>query len=101
MDQNVQFQPTDIIAVRLQAQQWNVVMSALAEIPWRMSAPIIEAIRGQSFAGAFNPGPDPDGDPDPDPEPAPLSPVDAGPVATPEPAPQAKHSKKRDPVTVR
>jgi hypothetical protein len=39
---------TDSISVTLQAQQWNVVLSALAEAPWRISDPVIRAIVAQT-----------------------------------------------------
>jgi hypothetical protein len=39
--------PTDKVPITLEAQQWNVVLMALAEAPFKISAPLIEAIRGQ------------------------------------------------------
>ena len=43
-------QPTDPIAVTLQAQQWNVVLGALAEAPWRVADPLIREIARQAEA---------------------------------------------------
>ena len=39
--------PDQPIAVTLEAQQWNVVLGALGEAPWRISNPLIQKIVGQ------------------------------------------------------
>ena len=40
-------QPDQPIAITLEAQQWNVVLGALGEAPWRLSNPVIQRIVGQ------------------------------------------------------
>ncbi|HXI58305.1 MAG TPA: hypothetical protein VNO55_19695 [Polyangia bacterium] len=40
-------QPTDRLSVTLEARQWEAVMSLLSEAPYRVSAALIDAIRGQ------------------------------------------------------
>jgi hypothetical protein len=40
-------QPDLPIMISLEAQQWNVVLGALGEAPWRISNPIIQRIVGQ------------------------------------------------------
>lgn len=48
-------QPIDAsapIEVTLQAQQWNVVLAALSEAPYRIAKPLIDAIGGQLQANA-------------------------------------------------
>ena len=46
--------PATLITVTMQAQDWNVVMGLLAEVPapYRVSAPIIAKLTGQLQAGA-------------------------------------------------
>lgn len=46
MDQQA-FNPDDRIEVSLKAQEWNTVMAALSDAPYRVAAPLIEAIRSQ------------------------------------------------------
>jgi hypothetical protein len=41
-------QPTDPISITLEAQQWNTVLGALAEAPWRIADPVIRAIASQT-----------------------------------------------------
>ena len=43
-----QFQPTEQVTVTLEAQQWNTVIGALAEAPYRIAAPLIERIAMQA-----------------------------------------------------
>jgi hypothetical protein len=38
---------TDQIRLMLEAQQWNVVMTGLQELPYRVSAPVIAALSQQ------------------------------------------------------
>jgi hypothetical protein len=38
---------TQPFTVTLQAQEWNQVLAALGEAPYRVSAPLIQAIGGQ------------------------------------------------------
>lgn len=45
--QPIQLNPTDKIPITLEAQQWNLVLMTLAEAPFKIAAPLIEAIRGQ------------------------------------------------------
>lgn len=40
--------PTDRISVELEAQQWNIVLAAMGEAPWRLADPIIRAISHQA-----------------------------------------------------
>jgi hypothetical protein len=55
MDQQpMQFQPNERLEISLEAQQWNVVLAALYEIPYRHSAPIIDVIRLQSMSRERN-----------------------------------------------
>jgi hypothetical protein len=44
--------PDQLLTATLEAQQWNAVMSALHEAPYRMAAPIIEALSRQLQAAA-------------------------------------------------
>jgi hypothetical protein len=44
--------PTTPISVTLQAQQWNAVLAVLSDQPYRLSAPLIEAITTQANAVA-------------------------------------------------
>lgn len=43
-------QATDPISITLQAQQWNVVLGALMEAPWRIADPMIREITRQAEA---------------------------------------------------
>jgi hypothetical protein len=43
-------QPTDAIAVTLQAQEWQMVMAQLAEGPYRVVAPLLASIQTQCMA---------------------------------------------------
>jgi hypothetical protein len=38
---------TMVLSVQLEAQQWNAVMAALVEAPYRVVAPLIESITQQ------------------------------------------------------
>lgn len=40
--------PTDPISITLEAQQWNVVIGALMEAPWRVVDPVLRAINAQA-----------------------------------------------------
>jgi hypothetical protein len=40
-------QPDQSIAITLEAQQWNIVLGALGEAPWRLSNPVIQRIVAQ------------------------------------------------------
>ena len=42
--------PQQPLTVTLEAQQWNAVMALLAEGPYRISAPLIQAIQQQCMA---------------------------------------------------
>jgi hypothetical protein len=44
--------PTTPVPVTLQAQQWNTVLAVLSDQPYRLSAPLIEAITTQANAVA-------------------------------------------------
>jgi len=46
---------TDPVTVTLEAQQWNVVLGALAETPWRIADPVIPAIARQTQPKAEQP----------------------------------------------
>lgn len=47
-------QPTDRIAVTLETQQWNIIIVALAEAPWKLADPILREIKHQAeLAGAM------------------------------------------------
>lgn len=39
---------TDPISITLEAQQWNVVIGALMEAPWRVADPVLRAITAQT-----------------------------------------------------
>lgn len=41
-------QATDPVSITLEAQQWNVVIGALMDVPWRYSDAILRAIRAQT-----------------------------------------------------
>jgi len=43
--------PITPLAVTLQAQQWNAVLAILSDQPYRVAAPLIDAITGQANAG--------------------------------------------------
>ena len=45
-------QPNEPITITLEAQQWNVVLGALGEIPWRLADPVIRAITSQANPAA-------------------------------------------------
>jgi hypothetical protein len=36
--------PNTVIMVKLEAQQWNVVLGALADAPYKVAAPLIQAM---------------------------------------------------------
>jgi hypothetical protein len=42
------FQPTDPVPVTLQAQEWNTVIGALMDAPYRIAAPLIGKIVAQA-----------------------------------------------------
>jgi len=42
--------PTTPISITLQAQQWNTVLAVLSDQPYRVSAPLIDAITTQANA---------------------------------------------------
>jgi len=44
--------PTTPISIKMQAQAWNTVLAVLSEQPYRLSAPLIEAITTQANAVA-------------------------------------------------
>jgi hypothetical protein len=44
--------PSQPLTVTLEAQQWNAVMALLAEGPYRISAPLIQAIQQQCMAAS-------------------------------------------------
>jgi hypothetical protein len=39
--------PTDRLTVELEAQQWNQVLGLIAEGPYRVSAPLMQALQAQ------------------------------------------------------
>jgi hypothetical protein len=39
--------PDQLLTATLEAQQWNIVMSALHDAPYRVAAPLIEALSRQ------------------------------------------------------
>jgi hypothetical protein len=43
-------QPDQPITITLQAQQWNVVLNALAEAPWRIADPVMRELTRQTAA---------------------------------------------------
>jgi hypothetical protein len=45
------FEPAAVITIALEAQQWNLVLAALGEAPYRVSAPLIAAITQQATRG--------------------------------------------------
>jgi hypothetical protein len=40
--------PTDPVSVTLQAQEWNSVLAALMEAPYRLAAPLVQKIGEQA-----------------------------------------------------
>jgi hypothetical protein len=44
---NTGFEATTLLVVKLEAQQWNVVMAALGELPYKHSAPLVQAVMEQ------------------------------------------------------
>lgn len=44
--------PSTEIPIKLQVQQWNVVLEILSNQPWRTVAPLIEAITSQANTAA-------------------------------------------------
>jgi len=44
--------PQQPLTVTLEAQQWNAVMALLSEGPYRIAAPLIEAIQRQCMAAS-------------------------------------------------
>jgi hypothetical protein len=40
--------PTDPVTVTLQAQEWNSVLAALIEAPYRIAAPLVQKIGEQA-----------------------------------------------------
>lgn len=59
------------IPIALTEADWNVIMQALAEMPFRLSAPVIQRIQQQAAARA--PEPQPAAQPAAQPEPIPLA----------------------------
>lgn len=43
-------EPTDKLTIVLEAQQWNVLLAQLAEGPYRVVAPLLQAIQQQCSA---------------------------------------------------
>ena len=41
------FEATTLLVVKLEAQQWNVVMAAMGELPYKHSAPVVAALMEQ------------------------------------------------------
>jgi hypothetical protein len=50
--QNNPVPPALVMSVRMQAQQWNMVLAALAKTPYETAAPLIQAIQDQLEAQA-------------------------------------------------
>lgn len=44
--------PTTAIPITLQVQQWNAVLAILSDQPYRVAAPLIEAITSQASTAA-------------------------------------------------
>lgn len=49
---------TDPVSITLEAQQWNIVLGALGEAPWRIADPVIRAIAQQTQPQAATPEPE-------------------------------------------
>jgi hypothetical protein len=49
------FNPTDRLTATLEAQQWNQVLAALGEGPYRIVNPIIQALHDQLYAQQAEP----------------------------------------------
>ena len=45
-------QHTDPLIVTLEAQQWNVVLAGLGELPWRVANPVMQRLLPQLEAAA-------------------------------------------------
>jgi hypothetical protein len=50
MNSNQQIPATQPFTVTLEAQQWNAVLAALTDAPYKISAPLIQAI-GEQLQG--------------------------------------------------
>jgi hypothetical protein len=48
MQQPQPFNPGDVIAINLTANEWNLVLSQLQEGPWKIVAPLIGKIQMQA-----------------------------------------------------
>ena len=48
--------PTDPVTITLQAQQWNVIIEVLHNAPYRVAAPLIQAISEQARAPTVQQG---------------------------------------------
>jgi hypothetical protein len=48
-------QPTEPVTITLEAGQWNVVLGALHEIPYRLALPVIQALTRQFIAATEAP----------------------------------------------
>lgn len=42
------FDPKEPITVTLEAQQWNVVIGAVMDVPWRIADPVLRSITSQT-----------------------------------------------------
>jgi hypothetical protein len=48
--------PTDNLSITLRAEQWNGVLAALEQAPWRIANPLIEEIKTQADRAANTAG---------------------------------------------
>lgn len=54
-------QPTETITIELEAQEWQVVLSALGEAPYRVAAPVVQKVMRQVESHQTPPPPQPNG----------------------------------------
>ena len=52
MQHRPEYNPTDKLALTLEAQQWQVVIAILSQGPYRDVAPILKTLDAQIMAGA-------------------------------------------------
>jgi hypothetical protein len=51
-------EPSDFVSITLEARQWNLIIEVLHDVPYRVAAPLIQAIGQQAAASAAPPPPE-------------------------------------------
>lgn len=57
-DRPTPVEPTALLVVKLEAQQWNIVMAGLGELQFKTSAPLVQALMEQLQAQTVGNGVD-------------------------------------------